>query len=195
MPPACTFLQFTRSRTRDKQLMGLPCTPCCKACTSLLSVAISAALSYAVNLLGSTRPSPFYGAEVEKVTTHKLQLTQSKQCLEAVPGQAVFRAMLLAHPAVDGALPGPLRLAAAAAMPLGVFVAYHLVNPQEQARQTFWDWRFLTMAGASQSPFRLFAGNLHGCKTSYRALSNVFLFQGHRAALRVCWCLSSANLF
>ena len=58
--------------------------------------------------------------------------------------------MLLAHPAVDGVLPGPVRLAAAAAMPLGAFVAYHLVNPQPQARQTFWDWRFLTMAGASQ---------------------------------------------
>lgn len=68
-----------------------------------------------------------------------------------MPRQAIFRAMLLAHPAVDGVLPGPLRLAAAAAAPLGVFVAYHLVNPQPQARQTFWDWRFLTMAGASRT--------------------------------------------
>lgn len=81
-----------------------------------------------------------------------MQLPQGKLCPEAEPGQAVFRAMLLAHPAVDGVLPGPLRLAAAAAMPLGVFIAYHLVNPQEQARQTFRDWRFLTMAGASRPP-------------------------------------------
>ncbi|KAK9839317.1 hypothetical protein WJX81_007713 [Elliptochloris bilobata] len=65
----------------------------------------------------------------------------------ALTEEAVFRAMLLAHPSVDGVLPGPARLAVAAALPLAVFVAYHLANPQEQARQTFWNWRFLVMAG------------------------------------------------
>ena len=56
--------------------------------------------------------------------------------------------MLLAHPGVDGVLPGPGRLAAAAALPLVLFIGYHLANPQPQARQVFWDWRFLTLAGA-----------------------------------------------
>ena len=56
--------------------------------------------------------------------------------------------MLLAHPGVDGVLPGPGRLAAAAALPLVLFIGYHLANPQPQARQVFWDWRFLILAGA-----------------------------------------------
>ena len=63
--------------------------------------------------------------------------------------QAVFRAMLLTHPAVDGLAPGAARLAAAAALPLALFVGYHLVNPQERARRTFWDARFLALAGAA----------------------------------------------
>jgi predicted Abi (CAAX) family protease len=56
--------------------------------------------------------------------------------------------MLLTHPAVDGVAPGAARLAAAAALPLALFVGYHLVNPQEHARRTFWDARFLALAGA-----------------------------------------------
>ncbi len=56
--------------------------------------------------------------------------------------------MLLAHPAVDGVAPGAARLAAAAALPLALFISYHLVNPQEHARRTFWDARFLALAGA-----------------------------------------------
>ena len=60
--------------------------------------------------------------------------------------QALFRAALLPHPRVE-ALPAPSRYAMSAALPLAIFVAYHLINPDPRARGVFRDWRFLSLAG------------------------------------------------
>lgn len=59
--------------------------------------------------------------------------------------QALFRSLLLPHPAVDGAVAWKPFLAKAV-LPLTVFVAYHLVNPNKRSREVFWDPRFLLMA-------------------------------------------------
>ena len=61
--------------------------------------------------------------------------------------QVLFRAALLPHPRVDPFQP-PLRYALSAALPLAIFVAYHLINPDPRARGVFTDWRFLSLAGA-----------------------------------------------
>ncbi|GFR46422.1 hypothetical protein Agub_g7927 [Astrephomene gubernaculifera] len=63
--------------------------------------------------------------------------------------EALYRAALLPHPAVDP--PSALTLPAysrAAVLPLLLFVASHLINPRRESRRAFRDWRFLTLAAA-----------------------------------------------
>jgi len=65
--------------------------------------------------------------------------------LPAAVEEAVFRAALLPHPALE---PTVRLTAAASAAPLAVFVAWHVLNPAAppEARSAFLDTRFLTMA-------------------------------------------------
>ncbi|EIE19729.1 hypothetical protein COCSUDRAFT_44554 [Coccomyxa subellipsoidea C-169] len=62
--------------------------------------------------------------------------------------EAIFRAALLPHPSVNPkAFPASFsQFALTAALPLAIFVAYHLVNPDKRARAVFWDARFLALA-------------------------------------------------
>jgi predicted Abi (CAAX) family protease len=67
----------------------------------------------------------------------------------ALVEEALFRAALLPHPAVDppAAWATLLAFAARAALPLAAFVAYHLANPRPQSRRLFSDVRVLSLAG------------------------------------------------
>ena len=57
-------------------------------------------------------------------------LTPENRKSVPAPAQAIFRAALLPHPAVDGTHypKSALEFALSAALPLAIFVAYHLVS-------------------------------------------------------------------
>ncbi|KAG2492645.1 hypothetical protein HYH03_009061 [Edaphochlamys debaryana] len=82
-------------------------------------------------------------------TSLVLRVSAGAFVVPALLEEAVFRAALLPHPAVDpaGAL-GPAAFARAAVGPLALFVVAHLANPRPQSRAVFQDWRFLALAGA-----------------------------------------------
>lgn len=61
--------------------------------------------------------------------------------------EALFRAALLPHPATDPAAAlRPAAFACRSALPLAVFVAYHLLNPRAESRLVFYDSRFLFLS-------------------------------------------------
>ena len=92
-------------------LVSLPAMPCCHGHQS--GLACTSKESNSVPLTGQVLGR--FGQNTE-------------HC--AVPPQAIFRAALLPHPAVDGTHypKSALEFAISAALPLAIFVAYHLVR-------------------------------------------------------------------